>query len=259
MSQFKIAFFDIDGTLSNMETRTVSPKTKETLRRLQENHILICIATGRSPKAVPHFEGITFDAILSFNGSYCFDKEGHVLYSHPIPHEDVKRIIENAKAIGRPVAIASKEDDQANGTDQDLDDYYAFSKQKVKISQDFESFMKQDIYQIMSGGYQEEYEDLMKNVKGAQITAWWHRAVDIIPAGGGKGNGIHKVLEYYHLTPDQAIAFGDGTNDIEMLEAVGTGVAMGNATDNVKAIADDICLSVGEDGVYHYCLDHQLI
>ena len=64
------------------------------------------------------------------------------------------------------------------------------------------------------GGYENEYDALMKNVEGAQITAWWNRAVDIIPAGGGKGNGIHKVLEYYHFSPNEAIAFGDGTNDI---------------------------------------------
>lgn len=245
----KIAFFDIDGTLSNMET----------LQRLQANNIKVCIATGRHPLSVPTFEGVTFDAILSFNGSYCFDKEGHVLYSHPIPHKDVLRIIDNAFSINRYVSLASKDDSKANGTDQDLDDYYAFSKQKVNVSEDFDTFVNEDIYQIMCGGYENEYDALMKNVEGAQITAWWNRAVDIIPAGGGKGNGIHKVLEYYHFSPNEAIAFGDGTNDIEMLEAVGTGVAMGNATDNVKAIADDICLSVAEDGVYHYCLDHNLI
>ena len=84
----KIAFFDIDGTLSNMETRSVSDITIETLQRLQANNIKVCIATGRHPLSVPTFEGVTFDAILSFNGSYCFDKEGHVLYSHPIPHKD---------------------------------------------------------------------------------------------------------------------------------------------------------------------------
>lgn len=255
----KIAFFDIDGTLSNMETRSVSDITIETLQRLQANNIKVCIATGRHPLSVPTFEGVTFDAILSFNGSYCFDKEGHVLYSHPIPHEDVLRIIENASSINRFVSLASKKDSKANGTDQDLDDYYAFSKQKVNVAEDFDSFVNEDIYQIMCGGYENEYDALMKNVEGAQITAWWNRAVDIIPAGGGKGNGIHKVLEYYHFTPEEAIAFGDGTNDIEMLETVGTGVAMGNATDNVKAIADDICLSVSKDGVYHYCLDHKLI
>lgn len=259
MSQYKIAFFDIDGTLSDMETRTVSDITIETLKRLQENNIKICIATGRQPSKVPQFEGVTFDAILSFNGSYCFDKEGNVLYSHPIPHEDVKKLVENATAIHRPIAIASKDETIANGTDKDLTDYFAFSKQKPNVSLRFDSFMNQDIYQVMCGGYKEEYDDLIKDVKGAIITAWWNRAVDIIPAGGGKGTGIREVLKYYDLTPEEAIAFGDGTNDIEMLKAVGTGIAMGNATEDVKEIADDICLPVSQDGVYHYCLDHKLI
>lgn len=259
MSQYKIAFFDIDGTLSDMTTRTVSDITIETLKRLQENNIRICIATGRQPSKVPQFEGVTFDAILSFNGSYCFDKDGNVLYSHPIPHDDVVKIIENATAINRPVAIANKDETIANGTDADLTDYFAFSKQKPNISLRFNSFMNEDIYQVMCGGYKEEYDDLIKGVEGAEITAWWNRAVDIIPKGGGKGTGIREILKYYHLTPDEAIAFGDGTNDIEMLKAVGTGIAMGNATDNVKEIADDICLPVSQDGVYHYCLDHKLI
>ena len=55
------------------------------------------------------------------------------------------------------------------------------------------------------------------------------------------------------------VVVGDGRNDIEMLEAVGTGVAMGNAIDEVKARADVICKSVEEDGVYHYCLEKKLI
>lgn len=69
IGMIKIAFFDIDGTLSNMETRSVSDITIETLQRLQANNIKVCIATGRHPLSVPTFEGVTFDAILSFNGS----------------------------------------------------------------------------------------------------------------------------------------------------------------------------------------------
>ena len=56
----------------------------------------------------------------------------------------------------------------------------------------------------------------------------------------GKGNAVNAVLNYYGLSKDEAIAFGDGRNDIEMLEAVGTGVAMGNAIDEVKARAEDV-------------------
>lgn len=55
------------------------------------------------------------------------------------------------------------------------------------------------------------------------------------------------------------MAFGDGGNDIEMLQTVGTGVAMGNALDNVKAIADEICGTSADDGIYHYCLENGLI
>ena len=55
------------------------------------------------------------------------------------------------------------------------------------------------------------------------------------------------------------MAFGDGNNDIEMLEAVGIGVAMANASDELKNVADEICGDVSEDGVYHYCVEQGLI
>ncbi|WP_418290552.1 HAD family hydrolase, partial [Massilicoli timonensis] len=61
------------------------------------------------------------------------------------------------------------------------------------------------------------------------------------------------------LAKKEALAFGDGENDIEMLEAVGTGVAMGNAKDNVKAKANAICKSAEEDGIYYYCVENNLI
>ena len=66
-------------------------------------------------------------------------------------------------------------------------------------------------------------------------------------------------MAHYHLSAADALAFGDGNNDIEMLEAVGTGVAMGNASDTLKAIAADICGSVTQDGIYYYCIEHGLI
>ena len=71
----------------------------------------------------------------------------------------------------------------------------------------------------------------------------------------GKGNAVNAVLDYYGFSKEEAIAFGDGENDVEMLEAVGTGVAMGNAGDEVKARAAAICRPVEEDGVYYYCLE----
>ena len=83
--------------------------------------------------------------------------------------------------------------------------------------------------------------------------------MDIIPSSGGKGAGIRKVLAYYGLTPEDAMAFGDGNNDIEMFQAVGHSVAMGNASADLKAIASEVCGTCAEDGIYHYCQENGLI
>ena len=205
----KIAFFDVDGTLVDMEKKIISPKMIETLKRLKKNGIILCIA--------------------------------------------------NAAAINRPISVANVEGCAANGCDKDLADYFAIGKQKVKVADDFEKIMNGKVYQLMVGCGKEEYEALLKDVDGARITAWWPRAADITPAKGNKGVGVEKVLEYYHLKKENAIAFGDGSNDIEMLQAVGIGVAMGNATEDVKAAADVICGDVTEEGIYYYCIEHGLI
>ena len=81
----------------------------------------------------------------------------------------------------------------------------------------------------------------------------------MIPASSGKGTAIAKVLEYFRLDAAQAMAFGDSQNDLEMLKAVGVGVAMGNASLQAKAAADQVCGAVSEDGIYHYCVAQGMI
>lgn len=94
---------------------------------------------------------------------------------------------------------------------------------------------------------------------GTSVTAWWDRAADLIPAESGKGKAVKNILDYFGFSKQEAIAFGDGRNDIEMLRAVGTGIAMGNAGDEVKAIADTECKNVEDDGIYYYCVEKGLI
>ncbi len=111
----------------------------------------------------------------------------------------------------------------------------------------------------MLGSTKHDYDKIMNNTTDSKITAWWDRAVDIIPAAGGKGTGIRKMLDYYGLDRSQAIAFGDGNNDIEMLAAIDWGLAMDNASEDLKAIADEVIGHVAEDGIYQFCLENGLI
>lgn len=258
MKKIKIAFFDIDGTLIDLKTKRISEKMLEALVRLKEKGILLCLATGRSPMVLPDFKEVEFDAFLTFNGSYCYTPE-RTIFSNPIPIEDVKQLIQNAAEIGRPVSIATKNRLAANGTDQDLSDYFANVKLEVDVADDLDMVLGEEIYQVMMGCYESEYECMMKHIRHAKITAWWDRAVDIIPADGGKGKAVEKILEYYNIDKSEAIAFGDGNNDIDMIQSVGTGVAMANGSKQLKAAADVVCGDVAEDGIYYYCLEDGLI
>ena len=259
MKDIKIIFFDIDGTIVDMDKKVISEKTMLTLRKLKENGIKVCIATGRAPMELPNFGDFIFDAYLTYNGSYSYNSD-RVLFSNPIDKEDVYKIIENICNIGRPVSIATNKILAANGVDDDLKQYFAFGGIELKISDKFEEVEKnEEIYQIMTSCKKEDHANILKDVKGAEITSWWDRAVDIIPRNCGKGRAIIEVLKVFNLSTENAMAFGDGNNDIEMLKTVGTGVAMGNASKELKSIADEICDNVENDGIYHYCKNKNLI
>ena len=78
----------------------------------------------------------------------------------------------------------------------------------------------------------------------------WHpEFIDVIAAGGGKDKGVDAILDRFGITPEECMAFGDGENDLSMLRHVGIGVAMGSASDRVKAQADYVTGSVDEDGI----------
>jgi len=257
MDPIKIIFFDIDGTLVDPATGLIPPKTHEALMYLREKGILLCIATGRAPASLPDFGGFSFDAYCTFNGSLCYTEAG-IIHSNPIPPKDVARVIENAAGIGRPVSVATKDRLAANGFDQDLSDYYLLAGLRLTVAEDFDSACQDAVYQIMLGCRPADHEAIISGAPDVRLAISWDRAVDVIPASSGKGASIAKTLGYFGLDASQALAFGDSYNDIEMLQTVGTGVAMGNAPPQLKEIADDVCGHVAENGIYRYCVEHGL-
>lgn len=258
MNPIKIIFFDIDGTLVDSTTGQIPEKTFEALNRLQERGILLCIATGRSPVVIPDFGDFKFDAYCTYNGSLCYT-ENEVIHSNPLSPADVTKVLENATALGRPVTVATQDRMAANGTDKDLSDYYLLADLTLTVADDFDSVRQGSVYQMMLGCRPADHEAIIQGTTGVKIAVSWERAADVIPISSGKGTSIVKILKHFNLDAAEAMAFGDSYNDIEMLQAVGTGVAVGNAADRLKEVADDVCGPVSEDGIYNYCLDHGLI
>ena len=258
MDPVQIIFFDIDGTLVDPATGKIPPKTFEALELLRKKGILLCIATGRPTASLPDFGGFPFDAMGTFNGSLCYCGDA-IIHSHPIDPEDVRIVLGNAAQINQPVTLALRNRLAASGWDADLDGYYRLAGLELTVAEDFDAACREPVYQIMLGCREEDHPSILRDTRNVEITFSWDRAADVIPAGSGKAQAIEKILDHYHLDSAQAMAFGDGYNDLVMLQAVGKGIAMGNADERLKVIADDVCGSVGEDGIYRYCVDHGLI
>ena len=115
------------------------------------------------------------------------------------------------------------------------------------------------IYQMIGYMTRKETENLAPKIPNCKITRWYEDGIDIISKDGGKDHGIRKILEVHGFTREESIAFGDSDNDLEMLEFAGIGVAMGNAAESVKEVADYVTSHIDEDGIWNACKHFELI
>lgn len=255
----KICFFDVDGTIISTHTKKMTPKMKECLLSLQNNGIKIGLATGRGPSELPNIEGITFDAYVTFNGAYCY--VGDVITNDdPFSKADLYTLLSNLDKIPRKVCAASVTTLMANGTDEDLTDYFHIVNKEVPVNDKFDEFIKNDkIYQLMLKFTKGEDDKVLEGTKNVNITTWWSRATDIVPASSGKGRGVMSVINYLGIKPEEVLVFGDGGNDLEMFTMLPNGIAMGNASKEIKDVSIEVIDTVENDGIYKFCKNQKLI
>ena len=125
-----------------------------------------------------------------------------------------------------------------------------FAKELGQGTADIAARIEQNpIYQLsafLPDNYEEEF---LRRCPGCLAVRWSPDFADILPEGGGKPNGLAEMLKHFGWTRDEAIAFGDGGNDVTMLEYAGIGVAMGNACDDAKAAADYVTTDIDKEGI----------
>ena len=254
----KAAFFDIDGTLFSHTIHAIPESTKRTVKLLREKGIKVFIATGRSlkeTKRVP-LGDMKFDGYVTLNGQICLDAEEKILFEAPIKGEDGAYLLDAFVNKKFPLAIVEKERIYINY----IDDSVIRAQKSVNIPLlPIKEYQGAPIYQFIGYMNWEETGKIAPKIPNCKITRWYDEGIDIISKDGGKANGIQKVLEFYGMTKKEIIAFGDSDNDMDMLEFAGIGVAMGNAEESVKAVADYVTTDIDEDGIWNACKHFELI
>lgn len=243
-----VVFFDVDGTLLSHTRNMVPTSTRRALDKLSACGIQRVVATGRHPLELLRLpvHDLDFDGYITLNGQLCLDAQKNVISSHPIIGVDKENILRLFHEKTIPVMLLEKDAMYCN-----------FINQSVVIAQQAIStpipsvglYTGNAIYQAIVYLEKEREELVSSLLPGCKITRWNAYGVDVISRQGGKAAGIEEYLRFQQIQREESMAFGDGENDIEMLQFVHTGVAMGNADDSVKGQADFVTDSVDQDGI----------
>ena len=264
--QRKIAFFDIDGTLTSEVDRSIPERTKKGIQEARANGHLMFINTGRCFQNVEaRFRDIGFDGYICGCGTniYCDNQE---ILAITQSHETMMEILNIAKLTGVDLLFESKmhvcfdlsrplKDPQA------IRMYHAFLRRGYEMPTNLEDPT------FVSDKFVIWFQDPVQLEAFRKVSDRCFDCIDrggnfreFVPTGYSKATGIQRVLDYYQLPLENAYAFGDSNNDLPMLQYVPNSIAMGNSSptslfDLVSYVTDN----ASQDGIWNALLHFDFI
>lgn len=262
----KMIGFDLDDTLltSNKE---LTLYTKEVLMKAIRQGTVVLPATGRPlcglTEEIRNFPGIRY--ALTANGARLLDmKEGTILYECLVPRETTEKLLNIFLQYDALVEIYyegvgfAQEDKLQRIHEffprQAMAEYVLTTRKMVKdVRRKFEETdLPSDKVQAVFKTLEEKeraLKEVLSKVEGIEAVSSLGNNIEVNVKGVNKGSSLVRLGEMLGIRREEIMAFGDGENDIAMMEAVGFGVAMENGLDAVKAAARYITASNNEDGV----------
>ena len=251
-SDKKILFTDMDGTLLNNDS-VISDNMMACLNRLTDAGHYLVLSSGRPMNSI--IERVV-KLKLNIPNLIIISNNGGLIRNY-VTGEDIYKIKIPADVVSALEEIADSHNLHIQGyTDEDIvvhkeDDELRFYKGRIHIpfveTDRIGEYLKKSNGSLKMLAIHLSNHDLLEAFKkeaedklGDKIDAVFSndKYLEIIPKGVSKGNAIKKVTEYLNVDPDNTFAAGDEENDISMIVAAHTGIAMKNARDSVKAAAD---------------------
>lgn len=263
--KYRLVATDLDGTLLDSQKR-LSERTKAALRACTDRGIYVVLATGRAKVGVmPLVEeigGIRY--VLTTNGGTVLDLETDtVLHSHGLAPETVLELIDTVSPY--PLMYDVYVDGMGKSQNSflgNLEHYGVTGRIKDMILATREPV--EDIRQYMETcgrpvekvnlffadeALRQQIRGLLSGRKELAVTSSLYNNLEINAAGADKGDGLARLARHLGLNREEIVAFGDGENDLTMLEYAGLGVAMANGTEAAKSVANLVAEANDEDGV----------
>lgn len=269
----RVIALDLDGTLLTPQ-KTLLPSSLEALKRAREAGFQLLIVTGRHHVAIhPFYQALALDTpAICCNGTYLYDYQSkRVLESDPLPVPQALQLInlldknqihglmyvDDAMLYERPTGHVIRTNNWAQSLPEAQRPVFTQVPSLTQAAQEVHAIWKF----ALADEDTQKLNEFAKNVEqtlGLECEWSWHDQVDIARKGNSKGKRLTQYVESQGWSMKDVIAFGDNYNDISMLEAAGTGVAMGNADDAVKAHASVVIGDNTTDSIAQYIYRHLL-
>lgn len=250
----KAVFFDIDGTLLSFKTHRISPLSLRALYALKEQGIKVFVASGRSFEQVNEVLDFPFDGYITSNGSYCLTAEGGLLERATLPKQDLHSLV-NYFNSGQPHFSFSYMTDSGiycNYWSESLTTHFELIHVQKPLKTPLSHLLNENVYQLTAYVDADDESTLKEQVMpNCEFTRWHELFADVNNKLYNKATGVKLMLDHYHMDRKETMAFGDGGNDLKMLQYVEHGVAMGSAIDEIKGKARYVTDSVDDDGVWN--------
>ncbi|HIW43778.1 MAG TPA: Cof-type HAD-IIB family hydrolase [Candidatus Prevotella stercoripullorum] len=248
----KALFFDIDGTLVSFNTHRIPQSAVDALAEAKRRGAMVFISTGRPMRLINNLDAIQHlvDGYITANGACC-SVGGEVIACREIPNPEARALIGAAEREGFAMLVVGESRLTVVNDGADVDRYF---RQMLAVSDLGEGTALADvlaerIVQLTPIIDEAAERRLMPLLPSCVSARWFPAFTDITARGADKGTALMTVAAHLGIDRKDTVAFGDGGNDKSILQAAGTGVAMGNAPDDVKAVADYVTASVDEDGI----------
>ena len=271
----RIIFLDIDGTLTEPGSNVPPESALKAIKQAQENGHYVLLCTGRNYDMLSPLLKYGFDGLIASAGGY-IEVGDKVIYDCPMTEGQRSLVMDVFQRNGIFRTVECRD---GSFTDEGFKEFLKEHadegsnsellrwREQIEKSLDIRpmaEYQQQPVYKIVFMGTDRKQLEEPKAVLSEDFNLVVQDPDENGIINGelmnrqfDKGQGVQRVCEYLGIPVERTAGFGDSMNDWEMMEVVGLGVCMANGSEQLKKIADDVCLSVSEDGLYHaFCKYH---